>query len=685
MINKTQLNDYGNMTSRILGVIAGENTFCETGKRMDFQRNRGNEFYEWPYPVKYDKTTHVYTDVLVIGGGLAGASAGIRAAKRGVKVAVCDKAPIKKSGCGGAGMDHWNTVLECPGSPITTEENIERSKDTGLNHRNYIAEKGTWDALLELEKLGLNIRDDLDEFKGAATRDEESKLLKAYDYREMVSVKLHGGNYIKPVLYEGLIDYGAELYERIMVTSLLTNHGKQGADVVGATGFSLETGEFYVFHAKAVIISTGYACSMWIYNMEITGNSYRWDPNEIGEGLAMAWMAGADVYNMHKAGSTKGNTPFAWPRFGVGNPANTWFPCSMVDNNGKEIPWEDIQGNILKNVHDRNYPAKGQPYIGSKKSDNMPGIDQANLIHNLAEKIRDGEYELPFWADLAGMPEDERRSIWGVMIGNEGKSRFTLYDLYTRSGFDPEKDMLMAPIELPENYMKFGAWFHGEPDVVKPWRTENGGQGEIACDWKLMTNVPGLFVAGASGGLEGCSFAVSSGFYAADRAADYVKDANEGAVSEKQLAAEKQRVYAPVKRNGRKEAYISWKELWGGICRVMQQCCGEYKTIPILKQGLVWLDSIKNTEGQMTYARNPHELARVLECDTRFTVASIFLNACISKIENEEFMMSGDGYLFNRLDGDKILTIKKEKEYWLKGQNAPSYKENYLRYQKRSE
>ena len=644
---------------------------------MDFQTNRMGEPLKWPYPVHYGRKRHITADVLVIGGGLAGCCAGIAAARRGATVAVCDKAPIKKSGCGGAGMDHWNTVLENPDSPMTTEENIEKGKDTGLCHRDYIAEKGTWDALLELEKLGLNIRDDLDEFAGCATRDEESKLLKAYDYREMVAVKLHGGNYIKPVLYKGLVDAGAELFERVMVTCLLTEGGKQGARVVGATGFSLETGEFYIFHAKTVIISTGYACSMWIYNMEITGNSYRWDPNEIGEGLAMAWKAGAEVYGMHKNGSTKGNTPFAWPRFGIGNPSNTWFPCSIVDNKGKEIPWEDINGKPLTSVQARNYPAEGQPYIGSSKSDNLKGIGQANIIHDLAERIRSGEYELPLWADLAGMPEDERRSIWGVMIGNEGKSRYTLYDLYTRSGFDPEKDMLMAPIEVPENYMKFGAWFHGEPDIVKPWRTENGGQGEIACDWNMMTSVPGLFVAGASGGLEGCSFACSTGFYAGNRAAEMTESLTQGEIDARQLGAEIARVYAPVERCGKKGAYVSWKELWGGTARVMQQCCGEYKTVPILKQGLLWLDSIKRTEGQLTYARNPHELARVLECETRFTVSELFLHACISRIEAEDAGLDAEGYIFNRLDGDEVRTIHKEPKYWLKGDNAPTYLENY--------
>jgi len=650
---------------------------------MDFQTNVNNESIRWPYPVHYDRVRRIETDVLIIGGGLAGCSAGIAAARRGARVAVCDKAPIKKSGCGGAGMDHWNTVLECPDSPMTTEENVEKGKDTGLCHRDYIAEKGTWDALMELKRLGLKIEDEFDEFKNTRTRDEKTKLLKAYDYREMVAVKLRGGNYIKPVLYRGLVDAGADLYERVMVTALLTENGKQGARVAGAMGFSMETGEFYVFRAKSVIISTGYACSMWIMNMELTGNSYRWDPNEIGEGLSMAWKAGAEIYGMHRNGSTKGNNPFAWPRFGIGNPSNTWFPCTIRDNNGKEIPWQDVNGRILSTVEERNIPAEGQRYIGSAKSDNFRGINQATLVKDLGERIRSGEFELPLWADLAGMPEEERRSIWGVMIGNEGKSRYTLYDLYTRSGFDPEKDMLMAPIQVPENYMRFGAWFHGEIDAAKTWRTENGGQGEIACDWDLMTNVPGLFVAGASGGLEGCSFACSSGFYAGNRAVEYSEDLPLAEILEEDVEAERTRVYAPIKRCGDKKAYVSWKELWAGTARVMQQCCAEYKTIPVLRQGLVWLDSIKRTEGQMTFARNPHELARVLECETRFVVSELYLYACIARIEAEDSGTLDDGYIFNRLDGDKVLTIHKESQYWLKGENAPGYLENYRRHREK--
>jgi hypothetical protein len=63
-----------------------------------------------------------------------------------------------------------------------------------------------------------------------------------------------------------------------------------------------------------------------------------------------------------------------------------------------------------------------------------------------------------------------------------------------------------------------------------------------------------------------------------------------------------------------------------GMNRVMQQDCNEFKTTATSQHGLMWLDSIKKHEMQMTYARNPHELARVLECESRVTVAEIYLH-----------------------------------------------------------
>ncbi|GAI10231.1 unnamed protein product [marine sediment metagenome] len=102
-------------------------------------------------------------------------------------------------------------------------------------------------------------------------------------------------------------------------------------------------------------------------------------------------------------------------------------------------------------------------------------------------------------------------------------------------------------------------------------------------------------------------------------------------IDRKQVEEEKTRVYAPVKRKGD----MGWKELHAGICRIMQDYCGEYKSEQILKMGLWWLNSIRESEAQRTYARNPHELWRTLECLSRLTVGEMIMHASLARKANQ--------------------------------------------------
>lgn len=647
---------------------------------MTNQAGYSETTFVWPYEVKYGKITHVDVDVLVVGGGLAGSCAAIAAARRGAKVAVADKGAIKRSGCGGAGMDHWNNLLSNPYSPMTPEENLEKGNTQGrMGHRDYIAVKGTWEALMLLKEIGLPIEADLDDLKDALTIDKQTNLYKAYNYKDLIAAKLRGGQYLKPVLYQEMKKQQVRFFERVMVNRVYTEGNKAGAPITGASGFSLETGEMFVFHAPTVILSCGYSCTIWTYNMEITGNSWRWDPNEVGEGLAMAWEAGAEIDGMFRNGKQGNPSPFAWPRFGIGNPHNTWYPCTIVDNNGKEIPWVDIDGNLLTTVEQRNQPAPSQEYCGSTISDVYKHARLPSLIKDLPERIRNGEYELPLWADIASMPEDERRSIWGMMIGNEGKTRYTIFDLYTRLGFNPDKDMLMAPIMNPDGYND-GGWFHGAPDACGTWRSESFGmQAQPAVDWNLMTTVPGLFAAGANSGLEGSSYACASGMYAGNRAAEFAAGKTVGEIDHDTIMKEAEKNYAPIVRfqRGEDRDFISWKELWGGSTRVMQQCCAEMKTEAVLKQGLKWIGSIRANEARHTYARNPHELARVLECDTRLTISEMYLHGCLLKLAMDKEELPDDTYIFCRLEDGEVHTRYDQSQYWLKAPFKDSYLGNY--------
>jgi len=69
-------------------------------------------------------------------------------------------------------------------------------------------------------------------------------------------------------------------------------------------------------------------------------------------------------------------------------------------------------------------------------------------IPNLPERILKGEYKLPLYVDLPSMSEHERRAIWGLMVGNEGKTRIPIYYTYGHADFDPDNgwkvSMLLA-------------------------------------------------------------------------------------------------------------------------------------------------------------------------------------------------------------------------------------------------
>ena len=76
----------------------------------------------WPYPVNYDKEQEIDTDVLIIGGGIAGCWAAISAARKGVRVALVEKGDTVRSGAGGPGCDHWCNAPANPHSRVDPDE-----------------------------------------------------------------------------------------------------------------------------------------------------------------------------------------------------------------------------------------------------------------------------------------------------------------------------------------------------------------------------------------------------------------------------------------------------------------------------------------------------------------------------------------------------------------------------------
>jgi len=647
---------------------------------------------EWPYPVKYGEENEVESDVLVLGGGIAGCHAAINAAKRGAKVTVVEKATTMRSGNGGSGVDHWHGAMTNPCSKITPDEMMELGKqpeykylftEYGNGITSYILFNESWDALLDLEEWGIPVRDVNDEFAGAEFRDGKTRLMFAYDYENRFTLRVNGGVGVKVALHKEMKRLGVRICDRVMATSLLTEGGTQGGRVIGATGLGTQTGEFYVFRGKAVILSTNAPVGMWIFSTELAGSAgtmTNGDPNNAGDGTAMAWSAGAELALMERSSSISAAGGFAYPAYGTGNAHNTWYACTIVDANGKEVPWVDRDGRVLKTVSERYYPAPGQKafFHGRRGPYELWG---PSLTPDLPELIRKGEYVLPLYADLPAMPEQERRALWGLMIGNEGKTRI-LYNTYGQAGFDPDKDLLQVNVMPPDKY-NFTAWWGGYGP--RQWRGGFLGGG-VVFDWDLKTSLEGMYVAGETSYAGGDhAVAATTGRYAGRKAAAYAQTALEAAVSREQVEREKERVYAPVTRT----EGIGWKELRAGLARIMQDYCGEYRNQETLDMGLRWLESIRESEASQVYARNPHELTRAVECLSRITVGEVMMHASLARKASSKLLD------FKRLDypeidppeWDKLVTIRSDGgkvragelplDYYLRPPYAPSYRENY--------
>jgi succinate dehydrogenase/fumarate reductase flavoprotein subunit len=576
------------------------------------------EKIRWPYPVEWDKTTKLSSDVLVLGGGAAGCFAAIGAARQGARVLLVEKAATISSGAGGSGCDHWEAAATNPCSSVTPEELADamiRSHDgysNGISH--YIECREGYDRLLDLENMGAKIRDTEDEFRGAEFRDEKSRLLFAYDYVNRFTLRVWGTTF-KRALYKECNRLGVRIVDRSMATGLLTEGGKIGSRIVGAVGVDARTSKFLIFGAKATVLCTSRPTRIWLFSPAASGLSEFRPPQCTGDGHAMGWRAGLMFAMMEKSVKGEWSGTRSFPPYATGNNHNTWYACSMVDAEGREIPWADRDGRILSGVSDRYRPAPGQRLFlkGGGEPDSPVYEFQGPETLPVEELLKQG-FKLPFFADLSRMPEMERRVIWGMMVGQEGKSKVPVLEAYKSAGFDPDRHVLQSY----GDGWKSGSFLPQERQLF-------GLPGGAVNDWKLMTNLEGLFAAGDMLFASNCfGHAAATGHYAGRHAAAYAAKAKPAVPDDTQVQAERHRAYLPLER----ERGIHWQELNAASARLMQHYCGAVKSEEILSTGIHLIRQMQTNEAANLCARNPHDLIRSLEAANVLINAEIVLHAC---------------------------------------------------------
>jgi succinate dehydrogenase/fumarate reductase flavoprotein subunit len=546
----------------------------------------------WPYPIRYDGEQQIETDVLVIGGGIAGCWAAINAARQGVRVALVEKGDTIRSGAGGPGCDHWCNAPANPLSNVDPDEWAQHMAEPPYSNGigTQIQCREDWDTLLEMEQMGGKIRDTKDEYVGAIGRDEKTKLMISPRYTRVHS---YIPGMIKPKVFKSNPE--GKLNNVVMVTNLLTENGVQGARVVGAMGFNNRTGEFMIFRSKAAVLATAGDHSLYLLNTELAGyNTFR-SRTTTGDGVAMAWRAGAALTMMERSGILMLGTGFKHTWYGGAGDAS-YENVPLVDANGKKLPW----------------PTQGWEDDGAMR----PSPEE---MEKIVKGVQSGEYALPFYGDFPAMADVERRATWKLMLMEESTTK-NIVDSYEKAGFDPSKHLL-------QNYSFI------EGNSPSQWRTAGGG-GPVV-DWDLKSTLDGLYVAGEQVFSAGDhSFAAATGRYAGRKAAAYAGEIAAGNISPEQVVREKARIYAPVRRDDG----IDWKELHAGISKAMQYFCSEFKDGRLLNMGLDALKEIEEVHVPRLYALDPHKLMRTIEDLSLLTHGQIILNASLARCASSRML-----------------------------------------------
>src|SRR5256712_3733365 len=230
-------------------------------------------------PLRYQAHGH---DVLVIGAGGAGLRAAIEAAASGVNVGVVCKSLLGKA----------HTVM-AEGGIAAALANVD-DRDSWRVHFADTMRGGqylnNWRmAQLHAQESPARVRE-LEAWGALFDRTPDGRILQrnfgGHAYPRLAHVGDRTGLEIIRTLQDHGVHRGIDVHMEFCILTLL----KDGERVVGAFGYERERGQFKIFKAKAVVLSTGGVGKSY----KITSNS--WDCT--GDGHALAYHAGAELKDM---------------------------------------------------------------------------------------------------------------------------------------------------------------------------------------------------------------------------------------------------------------------------------------------------------------------------------------------------------------------------------------------------
>lgn len=523
----------------------------------------------------------IKTDVLVIGGGMAGLFAAIKAREEGVEVTLVDKNYVSRSGSTAfaegdysvfnpdwghdltAWMDRIRMVGEYLNNPewteVTLRESIERYHDF-LSWGIKIKEKEDGQPLIYGRPVG---------------------------FGPLECCFLGRGWTFLPAMRRQALRLGIKIVDRVMITELL----KQDGVVIGAIGFHTQKGDFYQILAKATIMCTGNGTFDMAGAMTPVGFlSY--------DGEAMAYRAGAEI---------------------CGKEFSCVGAAAFVSEKNEETRIS-LRGKTIHTIPTK-YPTwiSYGPHISFIDSYvDAEGYRVGRLT--AAQAIHEGRGPIFYNLDMA-RAEDLEATLRDI---KDSKTEFRL----ERVGMDLSKGGLYAGVLRLESTPGHGIF--------------GGGVGISSTSLDCTTSLPGLFAAGDvyRTGAVGASYpafgfglrnASVTGARAGRSAAKYASTSQWVEIDQKELLKQKQTIYAPLERKGGFHPHWVHQQLQNLIIPYYMMIIKHGER---LKAGLTMIEFLKNHISPKLAAKDVHELRLAHETRNRILSIEMMLRSSLFRTES---------------------------------------------------
>jgi len=514
----------------------------------------------------------VTTDVLIIGSGLSGilAALKIKGGNRNLDVLCLEKQWF--------GYNGKTTKAGHGAHFISSEDDVDAFCEEQVKENTYGLYLNDQEALYAHANEAKTQYQEMEALGAVFAHNEDGSF---HYHREFATKKSSSANIdidlIVP-LQRNALGMGVRVMERIYFTDFLTD----GERVIGAVGFHLDTLEFYIFRAKAVILSSNE------FNPVVRQMFYG-----AATGIQAAYEAGAQLRNCEQS------TNFDLCHR---NTANFMYGMHWVIVNSKGE-------NIFRKYHCTNYEEI-----------------EMNLVLGMIEEVKLGN--APFYVDFSLLPQTSQTEGEGFFQGMLMPLRLDL-DKFIYS-LSPVENRLSLPEVSIVTYVFSRALridLDSKTTAKNLWAT--GG----------MTLAGSAFGGWVHG--DGIGYPARTAFHAAASVLKEIDDISLGEVNPDQIRFFKDRVYAPLKWKGEELPYQVIHYLDRVICMPENSMARTEETILNM---LHLLQEEREHLPQSIHvpAGDGHHLSKAVEARTMIDLLEITYMAIEARKETRGFQVRAD-------------------------------------------